>query len=278
MKSASAMSETEEITRRAKSNLAFAFLCVPRERRADLNTFYAFCRVVDDIADDTTIPTEEKRAALGAWKEALERSDNPDGSLESEVVAMRDRHSIDSELMQEIIRGCESDLTPQRFETWDDLQNYSYRVASTVGLILLPLFGASEEARDYGISLGHSLQLTNILRDIGEDLDNGLRIYLPLSDLHRFQYTERDLMDRVHDDRFLALMNFEAERVERLFEETVNLLPPADRRALRAAEVMRKIYHALLKRMRGDQFHVFDRRYRISSFRKFSILLRQFIS
>jgi len=85
-------------------------------------------------------------------------------------------------------------------------------------------------------------------------------------------------MDHVHDDRFLALMNFEAERAERLFEETMNLRPPADRRALRAAEVMRKIYHALLKRMRDDQFHVFDRRYRISSFRKFSILLRQFIS
>ena len=278
MKSASPMSETAKITRHAKSNLAFAFLCVTRKRRADLNTFYAFCRVVDDIADDTTRPTEEKRAALETWKEALERSDNPEGSLESDVVAMLDRHSIDPELMQEIIRGCESDLTPQRFGTWDDLQNYSYRVASTVGLILLPLFGASEEAHDYAISLGHSLQLTNILRDIGEDLGNGLRIYLPLADLHRFQYTERDLMDHVHDDRFLALMNFEAERAERLFEETMNLRPPADRRALRAAEVMRKIYHALLKRMRGDQFHVFDRRYRISSFRKFSILLRQFIS
>ena len=271
------MNEPEEITRRAKSNLAFAFLCVPRERRPDLNTFYAFCRVIDDIADDTTKPAEEKQAALEAWKKALERDDNPAGSLESTVVAMRKRHSIDLELMQEIIRGCESDLAPQRFAAWDDLQNYSYQVASTVGLILLPLFGASEEAHDYAISLGYCLQLTNILRDVGEDLSNGVRIYLPLADLHRFQYTERDLVGRVHDDRFLALMNFEAERAERLFQETWSLLPPADRKALRAAEVMRKIYHALLQRMRDDQFRVFDRRYSISSFRKFSILLRQYI-
>ncbi len=271
------MNEPEEITRRAKSNLAFAFLCVPRERRPDLNIFYAFCRVIDDIADDTTKPAEEKRAALEAWKKALERNDNPAGSLESKVVAMRKRHSIDLEIMQEIIRGCESDLSPQRFAAWDDLQNYSYQVASTVGLILLPLFGASEEAHDYAISLGYCLQLTNILRDVGEDLSNGVRIYLPLADLHRFQYTERDLVGRVHDDRFLALMNFEAERAERLFQETWSLLPPADRKALRAAEVMRKIYHALLQRMRDDQFRVFDRRYSISSFRKFSILLRQYI-
>ena len=277
MTSTSAMNEPEEITRRAKSNLAFAFLCVPRERRPDLNIFYAFCRVIDDIADDTTKPAEEKRAALEAWKKALERNDNPAGSLESKVVAMRKRHSIDLEIMQEIIRGCESDLAPQRFAAWDDLQNYSYQVASTVGLILLPLFGASEEAHDYAISLGYCLQLTNILRDVGEDLSNGVRIYLPLADLHRFQYTERDLVGRVHDDRFLALMNFEAERAERLFQETWSLLPPADRKALRAAEVMRKIYHALLQRMRDDQFRVFDRRYSISSFRKFSILLRQYI-
>ena len=271
------MSDPAEITRRARSNLAFAFLCVPRERRADLNTFYAFCRVVDDIADDTTRPAGEKQAALQAWKDALGRTDNPAGSLESKVVAMRERNSIDPELMLEILRGCESDLAPQRFATWDDLQDYSYRVASAVGLALLSLLGASEEARDYAINLGHSLQLANILRDVGEDLSNGVRIYLPLADLQRFQYTERDLIGRVHDGRFLALMNFEAERAERLFQKTRSLLPPADHKALRAAEVMREIYHALLRRMRADQFRVFDRRYRISTFRKFSILLRQFL-
>ena len=270
-------SNSAEITRRAKSNLAFAFLCVPRERLPDLNTFYAFCRVIDDIADDTALPPGDKQSAMEAWKRALEKSNHPEGSLEAEVVSMQERHSLDPELLRDIIRGCESDLNPQRFETWADLQEYSYRVASTVGLILMPLFGASTQARDYAISLGHCLQLTNIIRDVGEDLENGLRIYLPLADLDRFQYSEEDLLERVYDDRFLALMNFEAERAERLFDETANLIPPADLKALRAAEVMRKIYHAILKRMRKDRFRVFDRRYRLSNIRKFSILCRQLL-
>ena len=277
MTSAPQTGTSAEITRRATSNLAFAFLCVPRERLPDLNTFYAFCRVIDDIADDDTIPPGDKRSAMETWKQALEKNDHPEGSLEAEVVSMQKRHSLDPELLGDIIRGCESDLRPQRFETWEDLQEYAYRVASTVGLILMPLFGASEQARDYAISLGHCLQLTNIIRDVGEDLENGQRIYLPLADLARFQYTEQGLLGRVYDDRFLALMNFQAERAERLFEETANLLPPADLKALRAAEVMRKIYHAILRRMRKDQFHVFDRRYRLSSIRKFSILCRQFL-
>ncbi|HBM77124.1 MAG TPA: squalene synthase HpnD [Verrucomicrobiales bacterium] len=269
------MTKPAEITRRAKSNLAFAFMCVPQDRRPDLNVFYAFCRVVDDIADDTSLPPDQKRKSLQNWMQAIERDDHPEHSLEAQVVDMRKRHSIDPSLLQEIIRGCESDLSPQRFGTWEDLQQYSYRVASTVGLILLPLFGASEAARDYSISLGHCLQLTNIIRDVGEDLENGLRIYLPLADLHRFQYTERDLVGRVYDGRFLSLMNFQAERAERIFEETANLLPAGDRKALRAAEVMRKIYHSLLQQMRRDQFRVFDRRYRISTLRKFGIMVRQ---
>ena len=271
------MTKPAEITRRAKSNLAFAFMCVPQERRPDLNVFYAFCRVVDDIADDTSRPPEEKRIALQNWMQVIEREDHPKNSLEAQVVDMRKRHSIEPSLLQEIIRGCESDLSPQRFETWEDLQQYSYRVASTVGLILLPLFGASEEARDYSISLGHCLQLTNIIRDVGEDLENGLRIYLPLADLHQFQYTEKDLAERVYDERFLSLMNFEAERAERIFEETASFLPPSDRKALRAAEVMRKIYYSLLRQMRHDKFRVFDKRYRISTMRKFGIMVRQCI-
>ncbi len=271
------MTEAAQITRRAKSNLAFAFACVPRERRTDVTTFYAFCRVIDDIADEADRTVEEKRARLDAWKRALDRTDNPAGSLEAEVVALRDRHQIDPALFQEIIRGCESDLVPQRFGTWEDLQQYSYQVASAVGLISLPLFGASDASRDYAITLGHALQLTNILRDVGEDLANGLRIYLPLADLARFQYTERDLVGRVHDGRFLALMHFEADRAEELFQRVNTLLPAADRRAMRAAEVMRRIYHALLIRMRKEHFRVFTNRYRLSRFRKLAILAGQMI-
>lgn len=271
------MSEATEITRKAKSNLAFAFACVSKERRADLNTFYAFCRVVDDIADDTEQPAAAKQAGLDRWKEALSNTDNPEGSLEAEVVSLRERHQIDPDLFLEIIRGCESDLSPQRFGTWDDLETYCYRVASAVGLISVPLFGGTPASNEYAIALGHALQLTNIIRDVGEDLDNGVRIYLPLADLARFQYTERDLLGKVHDGRFLALMHFQADRAEELYQRTISLLPADEHKTMRAAEVMRRIYHTLLGKMRRDHFHVFSKRYRLSKLQKISILLRSFI-
>ena len=271
------MSESVDITRRAKSNLAFAFALVPKENRPDITTFYAFCRVIDDIADDPDRPVPEKQADLDAWKTALTDGTPEKGTLQAEVASVRDRHQIDPELFLEIIRGCESDLVPQRFGTWEDLQQYSYRVASAVGLVSIPLFGASEASRDYAIALGHALQLTNILRDVGEDLGNGVRIYLPLADLARFQYTERDLIGRVHDGRFLALMNYEAERAEELLNRAASLLPASDQAAMRAAEVMRRIYHGVLRKMRKDHFRVFDHRYRLSKLHKISILLSQLI-
>ena len=271
------MSDAADITRLAKSNLTFAFACVPKERRADLNSFYAFCRVIDDIADDLGKSKGERQAGLNAWKEALSRTDNPPESLQAEVVAMRERYQVDPELLLRIIRGCESDLVPQRFGTWQDLQRYCYQVASAVGLVLVPLLGGSKQAEAYSISLGYCLQLTNIMRDVGEDLSNSGRIYLPLADLNRFQYTERDLIGRVYDGRFLALMKFQAERAKGLYQECVDHLPPGDRRAMRATEIMRRIYHALLVKMEKDQFQVFDRRYRISKLQKISLLLREMI-
>lgn len=250
---------------------------MPKERRADLNTFYAFCRVVDDLADDNERPLGDRRRDLEGWADTIRTSTGAPDSLEEEVLALRDRHQIDSELFLEIIRGCQSDLQPQRFGTWEELQGYCYQVASAVGLASLPLFGAGPAAREYAVTLGHALQLTNILRDVGEDLTNGVRIYLPLADLARFQYTERDLIGRVHDGRFLALMNFEADRAEDLFQQAGDLLPAADRRALRAPELMRAIYHTLLGKMRRDGFRVFERRYRLSKPHKLALLARALI-
>ena len=269
------MQSAADITRQAKSNLAFTFVGVPGERRRDLTVFYAYCRVIDDIADDPEAALEERQRLLEEWKEVLrDRREAGDG-LQKEVVALRERHALDPELMIEVIRGCESDLRPQRFGTWEDLQEYSYRVASAVGLCCLPLFGASPRSEEYAVTLGHALQLTNILRDVGEDLANGGRIYLPLADLHRFQYTERDLVGKVHDGRFLALMSHQADRAEDLFAQAGASLPEQDRAALFAPEVMGRLYHTLLRRMRKDQFRVFDRRYRLSKPHKLSILARE---
>ncbi len=272
-----------EITRKAKSNLAFALKCVPADRRKHLVSFYAFCRVIDDLADDLDLPIAEKKSGLAAWKNIFHTgqvsADLPLADLQKEVLEVRDHYNIPSEYFTNVIEGCEMDLKPQRFGTWDDLQQYTYRVASSVGLVCLPLFGADpERAKDYALTLGHALQLTNILRDIREDLENGVRIYVPLHDMARFTYTERDLIGKVHDSRFLAFMNYQAERAESLYQKATELLPQEDYQALLAPRIMHKIYHRVLEKMREDQFQVFEKRYSLSKLQKLSILAKESLS
>jgi phytoene synthase len=268
-----------DITRKAKSNLAFALRVLPPAQRDDAVVFYAFCRRVDDIADDPDIPLAERQAGLDRWSSGLtEGFDNP-GGIERATIDLRDRLGIPNELLLEIIDGCRADLHPQRFDTWPDLQQYTHKVACAVGLVSIRIFGCTDPASEkYAVALGHALQLTNIIRDVGEDLTNGGRIYLPLGDLARFQYTERDLVGRVHDGRFIHLMNFQADRAAELFRQAADLLPDSDRRALRPAEIMRSIYSTLLGKMRADSFRVFDRRYHLSKPRMLAILARQMLA
>lgn len=269
-----------EITRKAKSNLAFALQCVPADRREHLVTFYAFCRVIDDLADDLEMPVGNKKAGLAKWKEVFDTSTvNPElalPELQENVLKVRDLYDIPSEYFTNVIEGCQMDLVPQRFETWEDLQEYTYRVASSVGLVCLPLFGADPmRAREYAVTLGHALQLTNILRDIGEDLTNGGRIYVPVQDLGDFQYSESDLSGRVYDERFVAFMNDQSKRAEALYAKAAELLPREDFKALLAPRIMHRIYHSLLGKMREDNFRVFDRRYRLNKFQKLALLVSE---
>lgn len=272
------MSSAAEITRRAKSNLAFALRVLPADRRDDAVTFYAFCRTIDDLADDRSRPAAERRAALDAWSAGLADGFAAAGELEAAVVELRGRRAIPNELLLAIIDGCRSDLEPQWFETWEELQGYSWKVACAVGLASLRVFGAGEpESEHYAVALGHALQLTNILRDVGEDLANGGRIYLPREDLARFGYGADELAARVQDSRFVALMEFEAERAGALYQEAAAALPAADRRALLPARIMHEIYATLLDKMRRDGFRVLDRRYRLSAARKLAILSRHLL-
>jgi len=266
------MEDAAEITRQAKSNLAFALGILPKERREDAVVFYAFCRIVDDLADDLERPLAEREAGLDAWIAGLRDGFPEPDALQRQVLDLRERLAIPTELLVAIVEGCRQDLRPQRFGTWDDLADYTWKVACAVGLVSMRIFGASDPATErYAVALGHALQLTNILRDVGEDLANGGRIYLPLADLQRFQYSERDLVGRVHDGRFVAMMAYQAERAEGFFAEAAASLPQADRKAMRAGEIMREIYRTLLEKMRRDGFHVFERRYRLSKARKMAI-------
>lgn len=267
-------SEAQQITRASKSNLALAFVSLPRERRDDITVFYAWCRVVDDIADDPGVPRADRLAALESWKQALTAPTPGESTLAAPVRDLIARYRLPVEHFHEIIAGVEMDLDGASYATWEDLRLYCYRVASAVGLVSIEIFGCREPAsREYAIELGLALQLTNILRDVGEDWRNGGRIYLPREDLARFGYQPEDLAAGRRNEAFLALMRFEAERARGFYARAIALRPAPDRRALVAAEIMRTIYSRLLERMERDGFRVFDRRYRLGRLAKTAAIL-----
>lgn len=263
-----------EITKRAKSNLAFALLSLPKERRRDMVSFYAFCRVADDIADDDGLPISERQSQLQSWKNAiLHGTPSPDPLLD-EVIALAPKYDFDLSLLAEIIDGVASDLTRTRFETFEELLKYCYQVASAVGLVSIRIFGHRHPAtRNYAIHLGYALQLTNILRDVGQDARDTGRIYLPLEDLRTFGVTEQQLLDQHHDDRFHALMENQYERAKAYYQQAEDDLPEEDRQAMVAAEMMGQIYYEILKKLKRQEFRVFDKRIGLHPLRKGVILI-----
>jgi phytoene synthase len=269
------MSVASEITRKAKSNLAFALKILPRGLRDDMVVFYAFCRIMDDLADDPAIAPDERAISLELWKNGVIHGFENPTDFQLELLSLRNRHEIPNELFVAIIEGCQMDLQAQRFANWDELSHYIWRVACAVGLVSIQILGCKDpESERYAIALGRALQLTNILRDVGEDLSNGGRIYLPLADLARFNYTEDDLVARVWDERFIALMNDQASKAERFYHEAAAALSEGDRHCLLSAEIMGEIYHALLDQMREGRFKVFTKRYRVSKAYKAAILMK----
>lgn len=257
-----------KITRASKSNLALAFISLGRERRRDITTFYAFCRVIDDIADDADLAVEEKQRRLTHWRRWLRAPAPDESSLASDVRELMKRYPITPEMLDEIIAGVEMDLTIHRYQTFEDLRPYCYRVASAVGLISIEIFGYRNLAcKEYAIQLGLALQVTNIIRDVGKDLRAG-RIYLPQEDLARFNYSEAELQDRQYNDRFVQLMQFEAERAHNFFSRAADVLPNEDRRSMVAAEIMASIYRGLLRRMELDKFRVFEKDYSLTKVEK----------
>jgi phytoene synthase len=272
------VSDASEITRRAKSNLAFALRILPRDRRDDMVVFYAFCRTMDDLADDPSVPLTQREQALLVWRDGLLHGFENPTELQQQLIDLRQRRAIPTELLTAIIDGCRMDLEPRRFATWADLDAYIWKVAGAVGLVSIRIFGCVDaNSEKYAIALGRALQLTNILRDIAEDLANGGRVYLPLEDLVRFGCSEKSLAKHSKSSDFLALMDFEAERATSYYKEAEAILPERDRKALVPARIMADIYRAVLDRMRRGGFNVFSVRYSLSRFRKISILLRCWI-
>ena len=255
-----------------KSNLAFALRSLPRDRREDALTFYAFCRAVDDIADDPGVSVVEKTRLLAAWKAALESGVGLPPALNTLI----QRRQLDPRLLHEIILGVEMDIEPRHYATYEDLRGYCWRVACAVGLVSIRIFVCTDPASAaYAEHLGHALQLTNIIRDVAEDAALG-RIYLPIEDLRLFRVSEDSLLARKPSGDFLGLMHHEANRARTLFQKARQSLPRSDARALVPAEAMRAIYEKILERMTADHFRVFQKRYRVPLWQKILLLGQSF--
>jgi len=239
-------------SRAKSSNLAFALLCLPRGRRADAVLFYRFCQTIDDIADRPELSIGEKQARLEAWLGAIERG------LPSNLEGLVSRHAIDRALLAEIVKGCASDIEPRRFETYADLERYCWRVACAVGLVSIKIFGCRDPRSEaYAVHLGHALQLTNILRDIGEDARQG-RIYLPLEELARFRVREEEILSLQSGEGFAALVRHTASLARIRFAAARP--PGVDFRPLLPARIMSAVYQKLLDLMEVEKFPVLEKR------------------
>ncbi|HEY5894593.1 MAG TPA: phytoene/squalene synthase family protein [Chthoniobacterales bacterium] len=259
----------EQITKASRSNLAFAFFALPEEQRREISIFYGFCRVVDDIADDPGVAVEERRRQLNLWRASLSGPACGEDPLAGELRSVLAKYRIDPALPREIIAGVEMDLDARRYETFEDLQLYCYRVAGAVGLVSIAIFGCHDPlSRDHAVTLGEALQLTNILRDVGEDYRNGRRIYLPLSWMREAGVTESDLGKGNVSEPFVHLMNRLATRAQTDYAQADRLITPGDRRKLLPGLMMRDIYFGVLTKMRHDGFRVFDKRYRLGKLGK----------
>ncbi|GAB4289716.1 MAG: presqualene diphosphate synthase HpnD [Ignavibacteriaceae bacterium] len=266
---------SKEIARKSKSSFYYAFNLLPTEKRDAMNTVYAFCRQTDDIIDNEIEPAEIKFEKLRKWRIEFEKAftGNSDYYLLNKLAKIISRFNIPPEPFFELIRGMEMDLQKNRYKSFEDLQLYCYRVASTVGLMCIEIFGYKHKStRDFAVNLGIALQLTNILRDVKKDAENG-RIYLPKEDIQQFGYDEDQLMNFVYNDNFKRLMEYEANRAKDYFDKANSFLNKDDKGAMFAARAMQHIYYRMLMKIIDADYDVFNNNIRISKLQKVGISL-----
>ena len=273
--------QSRALTKKSASNLALTFILLPREKRDAMAALYAFCRVVDDVADEDAAPVEARRCQLAAWREDIRRAcENraPQFVLNQEFQPVIQKFRLPFALFDELIKGCEMDLDKLRYETFAELDLYCHRVASVVGLLSLEIFGYRNPAcRDYAVCLGKALQLTNILRDVKNDAARG-RIYLPLSELRKFKVSEASILTSQYSKNYVALAASVAERARGFYGLARQTLPPEDRKAMIAAELMGGVYWHLFQKLERNQFNVFGPKPpRLSRPRKLALIAQSWL-
>lgn len=272
------MQESRMITRRSASNLALAFVLLPAAKRNAMTALYAFCREVDDVADNESVPVSQRREQLAAWRADVQRAcgtETPRFAVNRDLQPVIHQHGLVFEHFDALLQGVEMDLDIKRYEDYERLDLYCYRVASVVGLLSIEVFGYQDPAcREYAICLGKALQLTNILRDVRSDAERG-RIYLPTTELARFKVLPEEIRRFEYSPRYCELAGSVAQRARQFYRAARETLPAADRRSMVAAELMGSVYWRLLRKLERQRFNVFGSApTRLSKVHKLMLILR----
>jgi 15-cis-phytoene synthase len=252
------------------SSFYYAFLFLPKERRAAITAFYAFCREIDDVVDEVTDPSVA-RTKLAWWQSEVIKAfaGQPSHPVLKALMPLTAAYRIEARHLQAVIEGCLMDLEQNRYLDFPGLQRYCHLVAGIVGEVAARIFGQTDEATTaYAHKLGLAFQLTNIIRDVGEDALRG-RIYLPVNELQQFDVKAHEILKRQYSDRFSALMKFQTDRALALYDEALAMLPPADRRAQKPGLMMASIYRTLLREIALDNYQVLHQRVSLTPLRKF---------
>jgi phytoene synthase len=261
------------------SSFYYSFLFLPRERRRAITALYAFCREVDDVVDETSDP-QLAATRLAWWRTEVANlyAGNPQHPVTKALLPFTGKFSLAKENLGEIIDGMEMDLNQSRYLDWPGLERYCHRVAGVVGLLAAGIFGYRDaRTLEYARELGIAFQLTNIIRDVGEDARKN-RIYLPMEDLKRFNVTAADILNGRETADFERLLKFEADRAKAYYEKAFSALPAEDRKAQRAGLIMAAIYRTLLEELERDGFHVLTQRTSLTPLRKFWIAWKTWLA
>jgi phytoene synthase len=251
------------------SSFYYAFLFLPKPRRAAITAFYAFCREVDDVVDEVSDPGVAQ-TKLAWWQSEVAQSfaGKPQHPVMQALMPWTAQFGITQRQLQAVIQGCRMDLEQTRYLDYPALQGYCHLVAGVVGEVSAGIFGQTDaRTTEYAHRLGLAFQLTNIIRDVGEDALRG-RIYLPVSELQQFDVKAHEISKRSYSDRFTALMKFQADRAHALYDEALALLPAADRRSQKPGLMMASIYRTLLHEIERDGFQVLHQRVSLTPLRK----------
>jgi phytoene synthase len=251
------------------SSFYYAFLFLPAPKRAAITAFYAFCREVDDVVDDM-VDASVAHTKLAWWQSEVADAyaGHPSHPVMLALMPLAGDFGVEQRHLQAVIEGCQIDLTQTRYLDYPNLQRYCHLVAGVVGEVAARIFGQTQpQTTDYAHKLGQALQLTNIIRDVGEDALRG-RIYLPVNELQQFDVKAHEVLKRTYSDRFTALMQFQTQRAHALYDEALSLLPAEDRRAQKPGLMMASIYRALLREIEADKFQVLHQRNHLTPLRK----------